>query len=436
MIEHPPKHIETNLSPNTLLQKNNVAESINRLQDSYAYWNEVKYKKIEGIPNAQSLWFLLKTIRATKSINVFPKYNLHFSLTNQMMKLCHIFDMNFGGTWGSESILPKDNSRRYLVGSIIEEAISSSQMEGASTTRKIAKEMLRKNITPKDKSQRMIYNNFKTIQYLSAHTGEPLSLDLILRIHGLITNDTLENSDDSGKFRQNNNVVVENAITHDIVHIPPCFTEIPSSIKWLVEFANNDNPSIFIHPIIKATIIHFFISYLHPFVDGNGRTARALFHWYMLKEGYWLTEYLSISRIIYKSKTSYENSFLYAESDNNDMGYFITYHLNALQKAFEELKKYITKKTAQQNDQNRLLKLGNISQRQAEILYMMLKDEDIVLTVKDITSKLLVSPTTAKHDIVGLVANRDLLSEISLNRQKKGYVRGIKYDEVVETLYI
>ncbi len=435
MIEHPPKHIETNLSPNTLLQKNNVAESINRLQDSYAYWNEVKYKKIEGIPNAQSLWFLLKTIRATKSINVFPKYNLHFSLTNQMMKLCHIFDMNFGGTWGSESILPKDNSRRYLVGSIIEEAISSSQMEGAFTTRKIAKEMLRKNITPKDKSQRMIYNNFKTIQYLSAHTGEPLSLDLILRIHGLITNDTLENSDDSGKFRQNNNVVVENAITHEIVHIPPCFTEIPSSIKWLVEFANNDNPSIFIHPIIKATIIHFFISYLHPFVDGNGRTARALFHWYMLKEGYWLTEYLSISRIIYKSKTSYENSFLYAESDNNDMGYFITYHLNALQKAFEELKKYITKKTAQQNDQNRLLKLGNISQRQAEILYMMLKDEDIVLTVKDITSKLLVSPTTAKHDIVGLV-NRDLLSEISLNRQKKGYVRGIKYDEVVETLYI
>lgn len=45
------------------------------------------------------------------------------------------------------------------------------------------------------------------------------------------------------------------------------------------------------------------IAYMHPFVDGNGRTARALFYWYMLKSGYWLTEYLSISRVIAKSKS-------------------------------------------------------------------------------------------------------------------------------------
>lgn len=305
MIEYPPKCSEASFSQTHLLQNSDVVKEINRLQDSYAYWSEVKYKKLDSIPDPQTIWSLLKTIRATKAIEVFSKYNLHFSLTNQMMKFCHIFDMNFGGTWGSESILPKDNSRRYLVGSIIEEAISSSQMEGASTTRKIAKEMLRKNITPKDKSQQMIYNNFQTIQYLSANTEMPLSEELILQIHGLITRDTLENNDDCGKFRQNNNVVVENAITHEVVHTPPCYTEIPQSIAWLEEFANNDCTNVFIHPIIKAIIIHFFISYLHPFVDGNGRTARALFYWYMLKEGYWLTEYMSISRIIYKSKTSY-----------------------------------------------------------------------------------------------------------------------------------
>ncbi len=432
MIELPPQDID--LSINSLLQTPKVIENINRLQDAYAYWSEIKYKKIEDIPDAKTLWAILKEERAAKSVMVFPKYNIHFSLTNQMMRLCHLFDMNFGGTWGSESIIPKDNSRRYLVGSIIEEAISSSQMEGASTTRKIAKEMLRKNIAPKDKSQRMIYNNFQTIKYLAAHTAEPLTTELILQIHELITKNTLENPENSGKFRQNNDVVVENAITHEIVHTPPCFTEIPSSIEWLVEFANNDNPNTFIHPVIKATIIHFFISYLHPFVDGNGRTARALFHWFMIKEGYWLTEYLSISRVIYKSKASYEKSFLYSEADHNDMGYFITYHLNALLKSFEELKKYISKKTAQQNDQNRLLKLGNLTQRQTEILYMFLRNEDKILTVKDVTSKLLISPTTAKHDIIGLV-RQGLLSEISLNRQKKGYIRGEKYIQVVEALY-
>ena len=116
------------------------------------------------------------------------------------------------------------------------------------------------------------------------------------------------------------------------------------------------------------------------------------------------------------------------------MGYFITYHLNALQKAFEEQKKYISRKTAQQNDQNRLLKLGGITQRQAEILYMMLKDENAVITVKDVSTTLLVTPTTAKHDILGLI-DKGLLSEISLNQQKKGYIRGLKYKENVESLY-
>jgi Fic family protein len=205
-------------------------------------------------------------------------------------------------------------------------------------------------------------------------------------------------------------------------------------MEWLVNFANSENSATFIHPIIKAIIIHFFISYLHPFVDGNGRTARALFHWYMLKYGYWLTEYMSISRVIYKSKASYEKAFLRTEADENDMGYFITYHLNALEKAFNELKRYISRKTAQQNDQNRLLRIGDINQRQAEILYMLLKDENMVLTVKDVSSKLLVTPTTAKHDIVGLI-NKGLLSEISLNRQKKGYIRGSQYQEKVEAVF-
>lgn len=304
-------------------------------------------------------------------------------------------------------------------------------MEGASTTRKIAKDMLRKNISPKDKSQRMIYNNYQTIKYLSKHTEQPLSIDFILNIHSLMTAGTLDDPNDSGRFRSNDEVVVENAITHEVVHTPPCHTQIPQAMAWLVDFANEKNTPIFIHPIIKAIIIHFFISYLHPFVDGNGRTARALFHWYMLKSGYWLTEYMSISRVIYKSKTSYEKSFLQTEADGNDIGYFISYHLAALEKAFNELQKYISRKIAQRNDQNRILRIGNISQRQSEILYFMLKDENMVLTVKDVSSRLLVTPTTAKHDITGLV-EMGLLAEISLNRQKKGYIRGRLYKEKVE----
>ena len=434
MIESPPQITKSSLPVNILEMDKLLLEQVNTLLDNYAYWSEVKYKKIPGIDTNIELWALIKTIRATKTIEIYPPYGLKYSLTNEMMRLCHIFDMKFGGTWESESVLPQENRQRYLVGSIIEEAISSSQIEGASTTRKIAKEMLRKNISPKDRSQRMIYNNFQTINYLSAHTNTDLSVDFILKIHSLITDSTLSNPEESGRFRTNNDVVVENKLTNEVVHIPPSYTEIPAAMSWLVAFVNGENRDVFIHPIIKAIIIHFFISYLHPFVDGNGRTARALFHWYMLKTGYWLTEYMSISRIIYKSKSAYEKSFLWTEADHNDMGYFITYHLQALDKAFNELKTYISRKTAQQNDRNRMLKIGNINQRQAEILYIMLREENKVLTVKDVSSRLLVTATTAKHDIAGLV-DRGFLSEIALNRQKRGYIRGPRYKEEVEALY-
>lgn len=428
LIESPPivsnikKGIMEKLTPSTIL-------SLQELHDEYIYWSDLKYKKIDGFPDPKDLWAAIKSIRITNSIYPGDPFKLHFSPTNYMSRICHQFDMQFGGRWESESIIPKENRQRYLISSIIDEAISSSQMEGASTTRKIAKEMLRNKLKPKDKSQRMIYNNYQTICYLSTVKDEVLTPELILKVHALMTDATMDKQEDSGRWRINNDVVVADGITNEIVHIPPQFSEIPNAIQWLCDFVNSEG-LIFIHPIIKAIIVHYFISYLHPFVDGNGRTARALFHWYLLKEGYWLTEYLSISRVIYKSKNSYEKAFLKSEADNNDIGYFITYHLKALGRSFNDLKTYISKKTAQQNDYNRLLRIGNISPRQAEIIYMLLNEEDRIITVKDVANKLLVTQTTAKHDIVGLL-DRGFLAELNLNRQKRGYYRGPNYDKIL-----
>lgn len=348
-----------------------------------------------------------------------------------MARLCHNFDMQFGGSWGSESLIPRDSRKIYLMNSVIDEAISSSQMEGASTTRKVAKEMLRNKITPKDKSQWMIYNNYQTIQFLSENLDQPMTPEFLLQIHSLMTYNTMDNPEDAGQFRQNDNVVVANSVTNEIVHRPPSFTEIPGAIAWFCQFANSNEVTVFIHPIIKGAILHFFISFLHPFVDGNGRTARAIFYWYLLKEGYWLTEYLSISRIIYKSKASYEKSFLQSEADGNDIGYFITYHLNALEKAFDELKAYIERKTAQKKDEVQLLKIGGITRRQASILHLFIKDADLIVTAKDIAGRMLVTQPTAKKDLSELVQS-GLLTEIKLNKQKSGYIKGADFDSTID----
>ena len=148
----------------------------------------------------------------------------------------------------------------------------------------------------------------------------------------------------------------------------------------------------------------------------------------MLKRGYWLTEYLSISRIIYRTKNSYENSFLYAENDRMDIGYFLSYNLRVLAIAFQELQDYIQRKIAQKQKAVDFLKLGFVNERQAAILSMVRDDPRIILSISELRSKFQISQPTAKADIDKLV-ERGLLERIPVNGRQFNYMKGEKFDE-------
>lgn len=116
----------------------------------------------------------------------------------------------------------KATQELYLISSIMEEAIASSQMEGAATTREAAKEMLRKKISPKDKSQRMILNNYNTINFIRDYAKESLTPTLIMQIHRMMTENALDIPDAAGRLRrEDENIVVGNGITGEIIHTPP-----------------------------------------------------------------------------------------------------------------------------------------------------------------------------------------------------------------------
>lgn len=438
MIEKPPFFTETDLAK-VLFDKSQrtdekLIELIDKINNEYEYWDTVKYKKRpESCASAQELWVRIKASRITSTVYTWDKYNISFGLTNRMQRMCHEFDMNFGGTWGNDSLLNNKNKENYLISSLMEEAIFSSQMEGAATTRKLAKEMLRKKMTPKDRSQQMIANNYQTIQFIVENKEQVLTPELIYHIHFLMTEKTLDNPEDAGRLRTNDNVVVADGITNEVVHTPPPYNELPAFINELCQYFNENNAKKFVHPIIKGIIIHFMVAYMHPFVDGNGRTARALFYWYMLKQGYWLMEYMSVSRVIANSKKSYEKSYLYVESDYMDLGYFIIYNLKVLEKAFKQLQSYLKKKQDEKLMASTFLQLGNINERQANIIRMFIVNPQEILTVKDIQTKFRISPTTAKTDIMGLV-NRGFLKEISFNKVKKGYIKGDDFEELTKTV--
>lgn len=420
------------LSAMLLTPNDKVQEVVNKVNETFEYWDTIKYKRCPEGCTPQQLWTYVKAARVKSMMSVWGKYGITLTLTNQMQRMCHEIDMNWGGSWGTDSIIGDENKEQYLVGSLMEEAIYSSQMEGAATTRKVAKEMLRKKMTPKDKSQQMIANNYQTIQFIVSNKDALLTPELLLQIHQLMTEHTMQDPQEAGCFRSNNDVVVENGITHETVHTPPTFEEIPNFVEDLCLFFNEKDAPQFIHPIIRGIIIHFMVAYVHPFADGNGRTARALFYWYMLKQGYWLTEYLSISRVIAKSKKSYEKAFLYTEADGMEMGYFVAYNMRVLQQSFKQLQDYIKRKQEEKRAANSFLRIGNINTRQAQIIKMFADDSNLVVTIADLQAKFLVSPTTAKADVVGLM-NMGLLAEISFNKVKKGYIKGEQFDEITKS---
>ena len=423
MIELPPK-IDKKTLVNALLKgiDPNIMPVVDKVNADYEYWDKAKYKKLPEGFTPQMLWANVKASRLRSMIPVWNKYSINLCVTSQMQRLCHEFDMKFGSFWEVEGDTQSSEKKYYLSSSLMEEAIYSSKMEGASTTRIVAKDMLRKKKSPQNKSQQMIVNNYNTIQYIVEHKEQPLTEELLLTIHRLMTEKTLDNPEDAGRFRTNDKVVVADMVEGDIIYTPPSFQEIPEFIESLCDFFNNDNPHTFIHPIIRGIIVHFMLAFMHPFVDGNGRTARALFYWYMLKEGYKLTEYMSISRVIAKSKANYEKAFRYVENDGNDMGYFVAYNLMALEISFQQLRDYIQRKQREKRAASSFMMLGNINQRQALILQRLKEEPDTIFTVKDVQDRFSVSSMTARKDLSDLV-QQGYLTEIALNKVTRGYIK-------------
>ncbi len=429
MIEKPPVSEKDQIKEvMEILVNPNFKTLFNKIDREYLYWDRLKYQVPVDI-NPTLFWKAVKTKRnLTAKTLVFGKTRFKFSITDKMQEMLHNLDLNLGGSLGTKGIIPEKDKRFYLLNSIMEEAIASSQMEGASTTRKVAKDMLRKQLKPKNKGQQMISNNYTTIQYLVENKSMSFSIEQLKDIQRLITHNTLSESVHEGSFRTSDDVMVIDSITGDIAHTPPSFTEIN---KWLIDlcdFANDNDNGFFIHPLVKGIIIHFMLSYIHPFVDGNGRTARSLVYWYMIKKGYWLTEYLSISRIIYRSKKRYEAAFLYTENDENDLSYFIQYNLEALEKAYDELKIYLQRKISEQNDLLYFKEISEINERQAQILKTLTDKPKTIFTAKELTTLFNVSSKTTRKDLQHLV-RLGLMQEININQRQIGYIRTDNFDD-------
>lgn len=206
--------------------------------------------------------------------------------------------------------------------------------------------------------------------------------------------------------------------TGDILHEPPPADQLPERLKKMCEFANGEKLETFLHPVVRAVIVHFWLAYDHPFDNGNGRTARALFYWSMLSQGYWLAEFLTISSILTKAPVQYARSFLYTETDDNDLTYFIMYQLQVIMRAINGLEGYLQRKMAEVKRTEKLIKRpGTLNHRQTALLNHALRHPDHPYTVKSHSLSHNIAIQTARTDLESLV-ERGLLEKQKVG---KGY---------------
>ena len=324
---------------------------------------------------------------------------------------------------------------RYLIDSLMEEAITSSQLEGATTTRLVAKEMLRSGRSPRDESERMIVNNFHAMEFLRHHNEEDLTVEMLLELHRILTHRTSADRH-AGRFRVASDKVHVAAWDGTVVHLPPDADELEDRINRLLAFANEDDDGRHIHPFIRAVVLHFMVGYDHPFVDGNGRTARGLFYWSMAKSNYWLTEFLSISTIIRRAPVQYVRAYLYSETDDGDVTYFLNYNLRVMVWAIRALHLSVARKSREMEKLSQVIRGSDfaaaLNHRQIALLGHLLKHPDKIYSITGHQRSHGVSYQTARTDLISLTELG--LLEVSKRGRQLIYRRSPGFEENLRDL--
>ncbi|MBS1208110.1 MAG: filamentation induced by cAMP protein [Proteobacteria bacterium] len=380
----------------------------------YLHHEDLRYRTPpEGLNHAQ--WWAATCLGRVPLLQALPLRDKHgepfrFATPQPVLIDLHHIDRDAAGQIRApEGASIHENRQPYLLASLIEEAITSSQIEGAATTRKVAAEMLRAGRRPRDHGEQMIYNNYCAMEHLRELRNESITPARVLELHRMLTLDTLENPDDAGRLRTSNDVEVIDQRDGSILHAPPDFQDLPQRLEALCAFANADEGAQpFVHPVLRAILLHFMIGYDHPFVDGNGRTARALFYWAMARSGYWLMEFVSISHIIKKAPAKYVRAYLQTETDYGDTTYFLLHQLTTIRRAISALHAYIARKTAEKQDAERLLAANTpqlrfrLNHRQIGLLQSALKHPDAALRIDAHQNTHGVVYQTARADLLDL----------------------------------
>ncbi|HPM43621.1 MAG TPA: Fic family protein, partial [Candidatus Omnitrophota bacterium] len=203
IIESPPDYSFVFKSPDSfsrILKASQLPELqdlIRKANDRYFYWTDLAHRipaNIEAKP--EEVWAYLKMTRSANMRNtpIMDKKGNYFTywIPDCLHRGISEVDKWSGGQIITDQPFGLPSKERYIINSLMDEAIASSQLEGASTEYEVAKNMLRSGRKPKDKNEQMIVNNWNAMQFIRENKKKPFSMDRLFELHTILTLDTLE----------------------------------------------------------------------------------------------------------------------------------------------------------------------------------------------------------------------------------------------------
>ena len=216
---------------------------------------------------------------------------------------------------------------------IIRSAHSSTSIEGNNLSLEQVSELAAgRKIMASRKDKQEVLNYIKVLETLDEFAKDGKFSELMLkRIQRLLTVDTLSDPKDSGAYRSERNkyVVVGNKLTGEISFRPPLNKELPQLMKDYVQWLNSTAAKRF-DPVIMAGIAHYEFVRIHPFVDGNGRSARVVAALVLFTRGFDTKQFFCLDDYYDKDRKDYYKALGTVDPLKRDLTHWLEYFVEGV----------------------------------------------------------------------------------------------------------
>ena len=293
---------------------------------------------------------------------------------------------------------------------ILNSTHASTSIEGNSLSLdEVSDLMIGRDITAIRKDKQEVLNYFEALEYLDKLKEKELTNDDILKLQKIITKDTLEYPEDEGKYRHGNKyVIVGNRHTGEITFKPPLTKEVPALMNNLINWLNQEHKNI--NPVMQAGVIHYEFVRIHPFIDGNGRTARALATLVLIRRGFDTKRFFALDDFYNSDRPRYYKTLKKIDPETLDLTEWLDYFCEGVAVSIKAVKDKVMLLTGGKSGKG---KQSVIDDRQMKIVEHIKKQGKT--TNKDIQDLLNTSNKTA-YKLLNSLINSGVIKKVGQGR--------------------